>query len=219
MRCALCELCSMLSHLHKQNRISPGTYYFLHGSDDLCNGNTFSHRLMLLARTAEREFWFCFAKSRRRHIRNKGRRLCAHRTAVIAKLLMLSPSPHFSYYYWYATSASLVFPAAKAACGAHIKIITRHQTFNRILHGTRSFLARSPRRFIRFILFSNAACAFCAAHRFRWNYLDQIPERLGGFEQFVKHGVRAQWVNGVFPTLSYPSWTTLGTGSKTHFFN
>jgi Type I phosphodiesterase / nucleotide pyrophosphatase len=48
--------------------------------------------------------------------------------------------------------------------------------------------------------------------------LDQIPERLGGFEHFVKRGVRAQWVNGVFPTLSYPSWTTLGTGSKTQAF-
>jgi len=59
---------------------------------------------------------------------------------------------------------------------------------------------------------------------FRWDYLDKIPDQLGGFEHFVKRGVRAEWVNGVFPTLSYPSWTTLSTGdtnnkllTKLHF--
>lgn len=67
------------------------------------------------------------------------------------------------------------------------------------------FLARP-----RFILFT----LWFLHCRFRWNYLEQIPDRLGGFEQFVTRGVRAEWVNGVFPTLSYPSWTTLGTGSK-----
>ncbi|KAF4525121.1 hypothetical protein B566_EDAN005063 [Ephemera danica] len=47
---------------------------------------------------------------------------------------------------------------------------------------------------------------------FKWDYLDLIPDKLGGFSEFVKEGVRAEHVNGIYPTLSYPSWTTLSTG-------
>ncbi|XP_059488682.1 glycerophosphocholine cholinephosphodiesterase ENPP6-like [Neocloeon triangulifer] len=47
---------------------------------------------------------------------------------------------------------------------------------------------------------------------FRYNYLDKVVNNPGGFNEFLTKGVRAEWVNGVFPTLSYPSWTTLSTG-------
>ncbi|XP_076030188.1 glycerophosphocholine cholinephosphodiesterase ENPP6-like [Oratosquilla oratoria] len=47
---------------------------------------------------------------------------------------------------------------------------------------------------------------------FRWNYVHQQPDELPGFERFLAEGVRANWSNPYFPTLSYPMWTTMGTG-------
>jgi len=48
---------------------------------------------------------------------------------------------------------------------------------------------------------------------FRWNYVDD-PARgnIPGFDRLLEEGVRAEWVNPIFPSLSYPSWTTLSTG-------
>lgn len=40
-------------------------------------------------------------------------------------------------------------------------------------------------------------------------------EALPAFRQLHKEGVRAKWVNTIFPSLSYASWTTLSTGKQT----
>ncbi|XP_046449994.1 glycerophosphocholine cholinephosphodiesterase ENPP6-like [Daphnia pulex] len=49
---------------------------------------------------------------------------------------------------------------------------------------------------------------------FRWDYVEQQKEKesLPGFRILHKEGVRAKWVNPIFPSLSYASWTTLSTG-------
>lgn len=49
---------------------------------------------------------------------------------------------------------------------------------------------------------------------FRWDYVDQQKDKesLPGFRLLHKEGVRAKWVNPIFPSLSYASWTTLSTG-------
>lgn len=51
---------------------------------------------------------------------------------------------------------------------------------------------------------------------FRWDYVEQQgKEALPAFRQLHKDGVRAKWVNPIFPSLSYASWTTLSTGKQT----
>ena len=40
----------------------------------------------------------------------------------------------------------------------------------------------------------------------------QPPNKLAGFNNFLKEGVKAEYMKALFPTLSYPSWTTLSTG-------
>lgn len=52
---------------------------------------------------------------------------------------------------------------------------------------------------------------------FRWDYVEQPKDKnaLPGFRQLHKEGVRAKWVNPIFPSLSYASWTTLSTGEQT----
>ncbi|XP_068244131.1 glycerophosphocholine cholinephosphodiesterase ENPP6-like [Palaemon carinicauda] len=48
---------------------------------------------------------------------------------------------------------------------------------------------------------------------FRWDYVEkQRPEDLPGFTRLLKEGVRAKWTQPVFPTMSFPAWTTLYTG-------
>lgn len=49
---------------------------------------------------------------------------------------------------------------------------------------------------------------------FRWDYVDMFKDKeaLPGFRKLHKEGVRAKWVNPIFPSLSYASWTTLSTG-------
>ncbi|KAK3852388.1 hypothetical protein Pcinc_041023 [Petrolisthes cinctipes] len=48
---------------------------------------------------------------------------------------------------------------------------------------------------------------------FRWDYLDKVPvSELPGFTKLLKEGGRARWTNPLFPSLSYPTWTTLATG-------
>lgn len=54
---------------------------------------------------------------------------------------------------------------------------------------------------------------------FRWDYVDlQSPNVLPGFTKFLKEGVRARWTHPLFPSLSYPTWTSLVTGqyAETH---
>ncbi|XP_068244128.1 glycerophosphocholine cholinephosphodiesterase ENPP6-like [Palaemon carinicauda] len=48
---------------------------------------------------------------------------------------------------------------------------------------------------------------------FRSDYLEMWKEgAFPAFKQFLEKGVRARWTNPIFPTLSFPSWTTLSTG-------
>ncbi|XP_055934350.1 glycerophosphocholine cholinephosphodiesterase ENPP6-like [Argiope bruennichi] len=44
----------------------------------------------------------------------------------------------------------------------------------------------------------------------RWDYLND--KNLKGFRRIMENGVRAPYVNPVFPSLSYPNWETLVTG-------
>ncbi|XP_021967716.1 glycerophosphocholine cholinephosphodiesterase ENPP6 [Folsomia candida] len=47
---------------------------------------------------------------------------------------------------------------------------------------------------------------------FRWDYYDQSKGELRGFPLFLKEGVQAEWVEPIFPSESYPAWTTISTG-------
>uniref|UniRef100_A0A2P2HXN9 Ectonucleotide pyrophosphatase/phosphodiesterase family member 6 n=1 Tax=Hirondellea gigas TaxID=1518452 RepID=A0A2P2HXN9_9CRUS len=48
---------------------------------------------------------------------------------------------------------------------------------------------------------------------FRHDYLEKLsPEEVPGFTEFISNGVRAEYVNPLHPSLSYPSWTALATG-------
>ncbi|KAK4321652.1 hypothetical protein Pmani_007546 [Petrolisthes manimaculis] len=48
---------------------------------------------------------------------------------------------------------------------------------------------------------------------FRWDYLDKLSvSELPGFTKLLKEGGRARWTNPLFPSISYPTWTTLSTG-------
>ncbi|XP_037778391.1 glycerophosphocholine cholinephosphodiesterase ENPP6-like [Penaeus monodon] len=49
---------------------------------------------------------------------------------------------------------------------------------------------------------------------FRWDYLDIHKGDSGfpGFDYFVRDGVRARYLNPVFPAVSYPNWRTIVTG-------
>ncbi|XP_068244371.1 glycerophosphocholine cholinephosphodiesterase ENPP6-like [Palaemon carinicauda] len=53
---------------------------------------------------------------------------------------------------------------------------------------------------------------------FRWDYVDKQRDALPGFTNFLRDGVRARWTTPLFPSLSYPTWTTLVTGqyAETH---
>ena len=35
---------------------------------------------------------------------------------------------------------------------------------------------------------------------------------MDAFDEFLSEGVQAEWVEPIFPSLSYPAWTTLSTG-------
>lgn len=48
---------------------------------------------------------------------------------------------------------------------------------------------------------------------FRYDYTDDQPkESLPGFTQFLDGGVRADYMTPIYPSISYPDWTTLVTG-------
>jgi len=48
--------------------------------------------------------------------------------------------------------------------------------------------------------------------RFRWDYLDRQKLQLPGLSQLVCGGVQVEYVEPIFPSLSFPSWTTIATG-------
>ena len=48
---------------------------------------------------------------------------------------------------------------------------------------------------------------------FRWDYTIRLTEHeLPNFKHFEATGVRAEYVEPIFPSLSWPSWTTISTG-------
>ncbi|CAL8070724.1 unnamed protein product [Orchesella dallaii] len=47
---------------------------------------------------------------------------------------------------------------------------------------------------------------------FKWDYYSNQKEELPGFTKFLQGGVQAEYVEPVFPSLSYACWTTIGTG-------
>ncbi|CAG7718636.1 unnamed protein product [Allacma fusca] len=47
---------------------------------------------------------------------------------------------------------------------------------------------------------------------FRWDYYDLHKKHLNAFQHFISEGVHVEWVEPIFPPVSYPSWTTVSTG-------
>ncbi|KAK3911036.1 Glycerophosphocholine cholinephosphodiesterase ENPP6 [Frankliniella fusca] len=47
---------------------------------------------------------------------------------------------------------------------------------------------------------------------FRWDYIKHLAGDTSGFKEFLKNGVSAEYVNTIFPSLSFPAWTTISTG-------
>jgi len=51
---------------------------------------------------------------------------------------------------------------------------------------------------------------------FRWDYFDKYHEKTGGeltgFQKFMDSGVRAHYLESVFPAESFPAWQTIQTG-------
>ena len=51
---------------------------------------------------------------------------------------------------------------------------------------------------------------------FRWNYFDHFgPDEIPAFQRFMENGVKAEYVQSIFPSKSFPSWTSIATGSQT----
>ena len=52
---------------------------------------------------------------------------------------------------------------------------------------------------------------------FRADYATrEDPSTVPTFTRFEREGVRAQYVQPIYPALSMPSWTTIVTGITTH---
>lgn len=50
---------------------------------------------------------------------------------------------------------------------------------------------------------------------FRWDYLDRLgPEEVPNFSSFITDGVKADYVQPIYPSISFPSWTTIATGTN-----
>jgi hypothetical protein len=45
----------------------------------------------------------------------------------------------------------------------------------------------------------------------RWDYVNQ--DNLPGFDRLLKRGVKAEYVQPIFPAYSYPNWYTIVTGN------
>lgn len=50
------------------------------------------------------------------------------------------------------------------------------------------------------------------ADGFRYDYLDEPGQELPGFQRMLRDGVRAQYVQPVFPTISIPNWYSIASG-------
>ena len=62
-------------------------------------------------------------------------------------------------------------------------------------------------------VFCKRNATFYYYFRFRYDYVDDLEaSKLPGFTELISNGVKAKWVNPLYPTVSYPSWTTLSTG-------
>ncbi|KAB7502615.1 Ectonucleotide pyrophosphatase/phosphodiesterase family member 6 [Armadillidium nasatum] len=49
--------------------------------------------------------------------------------------------------------------------------------------------------------------------RFRYDYVDDQPkENIPGFTKLLEEGVRAEYMSPIYPSISYPDWTSLVTG-------
>ncbi|CAL8110121.1 unnamed protein product [Orchesella dallaii] len=47
---------------------------------------------------------------------------------------------------------------------------------------------------------------------FRWDYFERQKHQLPGFRQLISNGIQVEYVEPIFPSLSFPSWNTLVTG-------
>jgi predicted AlkP superfamily pyrophosphatase or phosphodiesterase len=50
----------------------------------------------------------------------------------------------------------------------------------------------------------------------RWDYFSRTPgaDTNAGFQIIKEKGVIVEYVQSIFPSLSYPSWTTIATGTS-----
>ncbi|CAG7821731.1 unnamed protein product [Allacma fusca] len=46
----------------------------------------------------------------------------------------------------------------------------------------------------------------------RWDYVSRLQNRMPGFSRFLSEGVQTEYVETIFPVVSYAAWTTLSTG-------
>ncbi len=52
---------------------------------------------------------------------------------------------------------------------------------------------------------------------FSWDYLDHLDaEDVPAFTSIMNGGVRAEYVQPIFPSVSWPSWTTIVTGKTVY---
>lgn len=54
---------------------------------------------------------------------------------------------------------------------------------------------------------------------FKWSYIDKLPKsRLPNFHKFIDNGVRVQWIENVFPTVTRPNHMSMVSGlySESH---
>jgi len=50
---------------------------------------------------------------------------------------------------------------------------------------------------------------------FRWDYVDRMEAAdVPNFSSFLAGGSRAEYVQPIFPSMSWPSWTTIATGNR-----
>ena len=49
---------------------------------------------------------------------------------------------------------------------------------------------------------------------FRWDYINKMSDDdVPNFKKFFSDGIRAEYVQPIFPSVSFPSWTTIATGT------
>ncbi len=61
----------------------------------------------------------------------------------------------------------------------------------------------------------SAKLALIMLDGFRWDYVERLSEQqVPVFKKFLETGVQAEYVQPIFPSVSFPSWTTISTGEK-----